>query len=107
MSAVSFALGISTAKRGNRSYLKQTLTSLLSGMTLSEEEDLVVIVSIADVRMKDRQVSLPPRTYKGQVRLLTPTHLRGTGRSPYSQPAALQLPFLHDNHCIISNFFLK
>ncbi|XP_066893006.1 alpha-1,3-mannosyl-glycoprotein 4-beta-N-acetylglucosaminyltransferase-like protein MGAT4D [Kogia breviceps] len=45
---VSFALGISTVNRGNHSYLKQTLTSLISRMTLSEEKDSVVIVSIAD-----------------------------------------------------------
>ncbi|XP_020957216.1 alpha-1,3-mannosyl-glycoprotein 4-beta-N-acetylglucosaminyltransferase-like protein MGAT4D isoform X1 [Sus scrofa] len=45
---VSFALGISTVSRGNHSYLKQTLTSLISRMTLSEEKDSVVIVCIAD-----------------------------------------------------------
>ncbi|XP_061047022.1 alpha-1,3-mannosyl-glycoprotein 4-beta-N-acetylglucosaminyltransferase-like protein MGAT4D [Eubalaena glacialis] len=45
---VSFALGISTVNRGNHSYLKQTLTSIISRMTLSEEKDSVVIVSIAD-----------------------------------------------------------
>ncbi|XP_008053100.1 alpha-1,3-mannosyl-glycoprotein 4-beta-N-acetylglucosaminyltransferase-like protein MGAT4D [Carlito syrichta] len=45
---VSFALGISTVNRGNHSYLKQTLTSVVSRMTLSEEKDSVVIVSIAD-----------------------------------------------------------
>nr|XP_031548080.1 alpha-1,3-mannosyl-glycoprotein 4-beta-N-acetylglucosaminyltransferase-like protein MGAT4D [Vicugna pacos] len=45
---VSFALGISTVDRGNRSYLKQTLTSVVSRMTLSEEKDSVVIVSVAD-----------------------------------------------------------
>ncbi|XP_060035039.1 alpha-1,3-mannosyl-glycoprotein 4-beta-N-acetylglucosaminyltransferase-like protein MGAT4D isoform X1 [Erinaceus europaeus] len=44
----SFALGISTVNRGNHSYLKQTLTSLLSRMALSEEKDCVVIVSVAD-----------------------------------------------------------
>ncbi|XP_057402364.1 alpha-1,3-mannosyl-glycoprotein 4-beta-N-acetylglucosaminyltransferase-like protein MGAT4D isoform X3 [Balaenoptera acutorostrata] len=46
---VSFALGISTVNRGNHSYLKQTLTSIISRMTLSEEKDSVVIVSIADL----------------------------------------------------------
>ncbi|XP_059732236.1 alpha-1,3-mannosyl-glycoprotein 4-beta-N-acetylglucosaminyltransferase-like protein MGAT4D isoform X3 [Bos indicus] len=46
--AVTFALGISTVNRGNYSYLKQTLTSILSRMTLPEEKDSVVIVSIAD-----------------------------------------------------------
>lgn len=45
---VSFALGISTVDRGNRSYLKQTLTSVVSRMTLSEEKDSVVIVSVSD-----------------------------------------------------------
>ncbi|XP_057582936.1 alpha-1,3-mannosyl-glycoprotein 4-beta-N-acetylglucosaminyltransferase-like protein MGAT4D [Hippopotamus amphibius kiboko] len=45
---VSFALGISTVSRGNYSYLKQTLTSVISRMTLAEEKDSVVIVSIAD-----------------------------------------------------------
>ncbi|XP_008571505.1 PREDICTED: glycosyltransferase 54 domain-containing protein [Galeopterus variegatus] len=44
----SFALGIPTVNRGNHTYLKQTLTSLLSRMTLSEEKDSVVIVSVAD-----------------------------------------------------------
>ncbi|XP_054546214.1 alpha-1,3-mannosyl-glycoprotein 4-beta-N-acetylglucosaminyltransferase-like protein MGAT4D isoform X3 [Talpa occidentalis] len=45
---VSFALGIPTVNRGDRGYLKQTLTSLISRMTLSEQKDSVVIVSIAD-----------------------------------------------------------
>ncbi|XP_070360883.1 alpha-1,3-mannosyl-glycoprotein 4-beta-N-acetylglucosaminyltransferase-like protein MGAT4D [Equus asinus] len=45
---VSFALGIPTVNRGNHTYLKQTLTSIVSRMTLSEENDSVVIVSIAD-----------------------------------------------------------
>ncbi|XDB59397.1 hypothetical protein AB1E18_012794 [Capra hircus] len=45
---VTFALGISTVNRGNYSYLKQTLTSILSRMTLAEEKDSVVIISIAD-----------------------------------------------------------
>ncbi|XP_021025756.1 alpha-1,3-mannosyl-glycoprotein 4-beta-N-acetylglucosaminyltransferase-like protein MGAT4D isoform X4 [Mus caroli] len=45
---VSFALGISTINRGNHTYLKQTLTSVLSRMTPEEEEDSVVIVSVAD-----------------------------------------------------------
>jgi hypothetical protein len=52
LSAVSFALGISTINRGNHTYLKQTLTSVLSRMTPEEEEDSVVIVSVADVCMK-------------------------------------------------------
>ncbi|XP_032990483.1 alpha-1,3-mannosyl-glycoprotein 4-beta-N-acetylglucosaminyltransferase-like protein MGAT4D [Rhinolophus ferrumequinum] len=45
---VSFALGISSVKRGNHSYLKHALTSLVSRMTPSEVKDAVVIVSIAD-----------------------------------------------------------
>ncbi|XP_012862568.1 alpha-1,3-mannosyl-glycoprotein 4-beta-N-acetylglucosaminyltransferase-like protein MGAT4D [Echinops telfairi] len=45
---ISFALGISTVSRGAYSYLKQTLTSVISRMTVSEEEDSVVVVSIAD-----------------------------------------------------------
>ncbi|XP_028642131.1 alpha-1,3-mannosyl-glycoprotein 4-beta-N-acetylglucosaminyltransferase-like protein MGAT4D [Grammomys surdaster] len=45
---VSFALGIATINRGNHTYLKQTLTSILSRMTPEEEEDSVVIVSVAD-----------------------------------------------------------
>ncbi|XP_054967830.1 alpha-1,3-mannosyl-glycoprotein 4-beta-N-acetylglucosaminyltransferase-like protein MGAT4D isoform X5 [Pan paniscus] len=45
---VSFALGISTVNRGNYSYLKQTLTSVVSRMTLSQEKDSVVIVLVAD-----------------------------------------------------------
>ncbi|XP_054417798.1 alpha-1,3-mannosyl-glycoprotein 4-beta-N-acetylglucosaminyltransferase-like protein MGAT4D [Pteronotus mesoamericanus] len=45
---VSFALGIPTVRRGGHSYLKQTLTSLVSWMTPSEARDSVVIVSVAD-----------------------------------------------------------
>ncbi|XP_051050872.1 alpha-1,3-mannosyl-glycoprotein 4-beta-N-acetylglucosaminyltransferase-like protein MGAT4D [Phodopus roborovskii] len=45
---VSFALGITTIDRRNHTYLKQTLTSILSRMTPEEEEDSVVIVSVAD-----------------------------------------------------------
>ncbi|XP_044911770.1 alpha-1,3-mannosyl-glycoprotein 4-beta-N-acetylglucosaminyltransferase-like protein MGAT4D isoform X7 [Felis catus] len=45
---VSFAVGISTVSRGNQSYLKQTMNSVVSRMTLSEEKDSVVIVSVAD-----------------------------------------------------------
>uniref|UniRef100_A0A452R580 MGAT4 family member D n=2 Tax=Ursidae TaxID=9632 RepID=A0A452R580_URSAM len=51
---VSFALGISTVNRGNQSYLKQALNSVVSRMTPSEEKDSVVIVSVADVRMKNK-----------------------------------------------------
>ncbi|XP_027261951.2 alpha-1,3-mannosyl-glycoprotein 4-beta-N-acetylglucosaminyltransferase-like protein MGAT4D isoform X2 [Cricetulus griseus] len=45
---VSFALGITTIDRRQHSYLKQTLTSILSRMTPEEEKDSVVIVSVAD-----------------------------------------------------------
>ncbi|XP_048953274.1 alpha-1,3-mannosyl-glycoprotein 4-beta-N-acetylglucosaminyltransferase-like protein MGAT4D isoform X4 [Canis lupus baileyi] len=45
---VSFALGISTVNRGNQSYLSQTLNSVVSRMSPSEEKDSVVIVSVAD-----------------------------------------------------------
>ncbi|XP_031196369.1 alpha-1,3-mannosyl-glycoprotein 4-beta-N-acetylglucosaminyltransferase-like protein MGAT4D [Mastomys coucha] len=45
---VSFALGIATINRGNHTYLKQTLSSVLSRMTPEEEDDSVVIVSVAD-----------------------------------------------------------
>nr|XP_027782349.1 alpha-1,3-mannosyl-glycoprotein 4-beta-N-acetylglucosaminyltransferase-like protein MGAT4D [Marmota flaviventris] len=45
---VTFALGISTVNRGAHSYLKQTLNSIMTRMTPSEEKDSVVIVSIAD-----------------------------------------------------------
>ncbi|XP_036043479.1 alpha-1,3-mannosyl-glycoprotein 4-beta-N-acetylglucosaminyltransferase-like protein MGAT4D [Onychomys torridus] len=47
-SGVTFALGITTIDRRNHTYLKQTLTSVLSRMTPEEEEDSVVIVSVAD-----------------------------------------------------------
>ncbi|KAL6084740.1 hypothetical protein STEG23_010523 [Scotinomys teguina] len=45
---ISFALGITTINRRNHTYLKQTLTSVLSRMTPEEEKDSVVIVSVAD-----------------------------------------------------------
>nr|XP_048303463.1 alpha-1,3-mannosyl-glycoprotein 4-beta-N-acetylglucosaminyltransferase-like protein MGAT4D isoform X1 [Myodes glareolus] len=45
---VSFALGITTIGRRNHTYLKQTLTSILSRMTPEEEKDSVVIISVAD-----------------------------------------------------------
>ncbi|CAO2611200.1 Alpha-1,3-mannosyl-glycoprotein 4-beta-N-acetylglucosaminyltransferase-like protein MGAT4D [Lemmus lemmus] len=45
---VSFALGITTIDRRNHTYLKQTLTSVLSRMTPEEERDSVVIISVAD-----------------------------------------------------------
>lgn len=57
--AVSFALGIPTISRGSYSYLKQTLTSVLSWMTRSEEVDSVVIVSVADVCMNGNRFSCP------------------------------------------------
>ncbi|XP_006144711.1 alpha-1,3-mannosyl-glycoprotein 4-beta-N-acetylglucosaminyltransferase-like protein MGAT4D [Tupaia chinensis] len=45
---VSFALGISIANRRSHSYLMQTLSTVVSGMTPAEEKDSVVIVSVAD-----------------------------------------------------------
>ncbi|XP_039335088.1 alpha-1,3-mannosyl-glycoprotein 4-beta-N-acetylglucosaminyltransferase-like protein MGAT4D [Saimiri boliviensis] len=67
---VSFALGISTVNRGNYSYLKQTLTSVVSRMTLSEEKDSVVIVSIADSNEDylHAVVKMIKRKFKRQVR---------------------------------------
>ncbi|XP_037596697.1 alpha-1,3-mannosyl-glycoprotein 4-beta-N-acetylglucosaminyltransferase-like protein MGAT4D isoform X1 [Cebus imitator] len=67
---VSFALGISTVNRGNYSYLKQTLTSVISRMTLSEEKDSVVIVSIADSNEDylHSVVKMIKRKFKRQVR---------------------------------------
>lgn len=80
MSAVSFALGISTVNRGNQSYLKQALNSVVSRMTPSEEKDSVVIVSVADVRMKNKWLSSCPAY-------------------------GLQISFLRGNHCIVLDFF--
>nr|KAF6347009.1 MGAT4 family member D [Pipistrellus kuhlii] len=67
---VSFALGISTVKRRNHSYLKQTLTSLISRMTLSEQKDSVVIVSIADSNKEYSKsvVDMIRKTFKRQVK---------------------------------------
>ncbi|XP_054572952.1 alpha-1,3-mannosyl-glycoprotein 4-beta-N-acetylglucosaminyltransferase-like protein MGAT4D [Eptesicus fuscus] len=67
---VSFALGISTVKRRNHSYLKQTLTSLVSRMTLSEEKDSVVIVSIADSNEEYSKsvVDMITKKFKRQVK---------------------------------------
>ncbi|KAF3818616.1 hypothetical protein GH733_012033 [Mirounga leonina] len=67
---VSFALGISTVNRGNQSYLKQTLNSLVSRMTPSEEKDSVVIVSVAD-RNEDylkSVVGMITKRFKRQLR---------------------------------------
>ncbi|KAL0594120.1 Alpha-1,3-mannosyl-glycoprotein 4-beta-N-acetylglucosaminyltransferase-like protein MGAT4D [Plecturocebus cupreus] len=67
---VSFALGISTVNRGNYNYLKQTLTSVVSRMMLSEEKDSVVIVSIADSNEDylHSVVKTIKRKFKRQVR---------------------------------------
>lgn len=48
MSAVSFALGIPTVSRGNHTYLKQTLNSIVTRITPLAEKDCVVIVSVSD-----------------------------------------------------------
>ncbi|XP_006872295.1 PREDICTED: glycosyltransferase 54 domain-containing protein-like [Chrysochloris asiatica] len=66
---VSFAVGISTVSRGEYSYLKQTLTSVVSRMTLSEEKDSVVIVSIADSNEEylNSVVNMIRKKFKRQV----------------------------------------
>ncbi|XP_037687411.1 alpha-1,3-mannosyl-glycoprotein 4-beta-N-acetylglucosaminyltransferase-like protein MGAT4D [Choloepus didactylus] len=66
---VSFALGIPTVNRGNYSYLKQTLTSVVSRMTLSEEKDSVVIVAIADSNEDyfNNVVNMIKKKFKRQV----------------------------------------
>ncbi|XP_012783294.2 alpha-1,3-mannosyl-glycoprotein 4-beta-N-acetylglucosaminyltransferase-like protein MGAT4D isoform X1 [Ochotona princeps] len=68
---VSFALGIPTINRGSYSYLKQTLTSVLSWMTRSEEEDSVVIVSVADNNEDylNSVVNMITKKFKRQVNL--------------------------------------
>ncbi|XP_054204980.1 alpha-1,3-mannosyl-glycoprotein 4-beta-N-acetylglucosaminyltransferase-like protein MGAT4D isoform X4 [Homo sapiens] len=67
---VSFALGISTVNRGNYSYLKQTLTSVVSRMTLSQEKDSVVIVLVADSNEDylHSVVKMITKKFKRQVR---------------------------------------
>ncbi|XP_045408196.1 alpha-1,3-mannosyl-glycoprotein 4-beta-N-acetylglucosaminyltransferase-like protein MGAT4D isoform X2 [Lemur catta] len=67
---VSFALGIPTINRGNYTYLKQTLTSVVSRMTPSEEKDSVVIVSISDSNEDYLQsvVSMIKKKFKRQVK---------------------------------------
>uniref|UniRef100_A0A8C5UQ22 MGAT4 family member D n=1 Tax=Microcebus murinus TaxID=30608 RepID=A0A8C5UQ22_MICMU len=67
---VSFALGIPTVSRGNYTYLKQTLTSILSRMTPSEEKDSVVIVAIADSNEDYLQyvVRMITKKFKRQVK---------------------------------------
>ncbi|XP_012660841.2 alpha-1,3-mannosyl-glycoprotein 4-beta-N-acetylglucosaminyltransferase-like protein MGAT4D [Otolemur garnettii] len=67
---VSFALGISTVNRRNYTYLKQTLTSVVSRMTPSEEKNCVVIVSVADSNKDYLQsvVNLITKRFKKQVK---------------------------------------
>nr|XP_008265643.1 alpha-1,3-mannosyl-glycoprotein 4-beta-N-acetylglucosaminyltransferase-like protein MGAT4D isoform X1 [Oryctolagus cuniculus]XP_051675427.1 alpha-1,3-mannosyl-glycoprotein 4-beta-N-acetylglucosaminyltransferase-like protein MGAT4D isoform X1 [Oryctolagus cuniculus] len=67
---VSFALGISTVDRGNHSYLKQTLTSVVSRMTPAEEKDSVVIVSVADSHgdYLNSVVNMITKKFKRQVK---------------------------------------
>ncbi|PNI29353.1 MGAT4D isoform 8, partial [Pan troglodytes] len=67
---ISFALGISTVNRGNYSYLKQTLTSVVSRMTLSQEKDSVVIVLVADSNEDylHSVVKMITKKFKRQVR---------------------------------------
>ncbi|KAM9677764.1 alpha-1,3-mannosyl-glycoprotein 4-beta-N-acetylglucosaminyltransferase-like protein MGAT4D [Trichechus inunguis] len=66
---VSFAVGISTVSRGEYSYLKQTLTSVVSRMTLAEERDSVVIVSVADSNEEylNSVVKMIKKKFKRQV----------------------------------------
>ncbi|XP_007939413.1 alpha-1,3-mannosyl-glycoprotein 4-beta-N-acetylglucosaminyltransferase-like protein MGAT4D [Orycteropus afer afer] len=66
---VSFAVGISTVSRGEYSYLKQTLTSVISRMTLSEERESVVIVSVADSNEEylNSVVNMVKKKFKRQV----------------------------------------
>ncbi|XP_053453685.1 alpha-1,3-mannosyl-glycoprotein 4-beta-N-acetylglucosaminyltransferase-like protein MGAT4D [Nycticebus coucang] len=67
---VSFALGISTVNRRNYTYLKQTLTSVVSRMTPSEEKNCVVIISVADSNKDYLQsvVDLITKRFKRQVK---------------------------------------
>ncbi|XP_007544621.1 alpha-1,3-mannosyl-glycoprotein 4-beta-N-acetylglucosaminyltransferase A-like isoform X1 [Poecilia formosa] len=48
-SGVSMVLGIPTVKREKQSYLVSTLSSLLSGLSSSEMQDLLIIVFVAEV----------------------------------------------------------
>ncbi|XP_023595502.1 alpha-1,3-mannosyl-glycoprotein 4-beta-N-acetylglucosaminyltransferase-like protein MGAT4D [Trichechus manatus latirostris] len=66
---VSFAVGISTVSRGEYSYLKQTLTSVVSRMTLAEERNSVVIVSVADSNEEylNSVVKMIKKKFKRQV----------------------------------------
>lgn len=47
-SGVTMVLGIPTVKREKQSYLVSTLSSLLSGLTSSESQDLLIIVFVAE-----------------------------------------------------------
>ncbi|MEQ2272964.1 hypothetical protein XENORESO_018542, partial [Xenotaenia resolanae] len=47
-SGVTMVLGIPTVKREKQSYLTSTLSSLLSGLTSSESQDLLIIIFVAE-----------------------------------------------------------
>ncbi|XP_027887074.1 alpha-1,3-mannosyl-glycoprotein 4-beta-N-acetylglucosaminyltransferase B isoform X1 [Xiphophorus couchianus] len=51
-SGVSMVLGIPTVKREKQSYLVNTLSSLLSGLTSSETQDLLIIVFVAETELQ-------------------------------------------------------
>ncbi|XP_006887107.1 PREDICTED: glycosyltransferase 54 domain-containing protein-like [Elephantulus edwardii] len=90
---VSFAVGISTVSRGKHSYLRQTLTSVISRMTPSEEKDSVVIVSVADSKGEylSDVVNMIKKKFKNQVMsgslevISVPTSLYPSPLPEYSQ----------------------
>ncbi|XP_054879284.1 alpha-1,3-mannosyl-glycoprotein 4-beta-N-acetylglucosaminyltransferase B-like isoform X1 [Poeciliopsis prolifica] len=51
-SGVSMVLGIPTVKREKQSYLVSTLSSLLSGLTSSETQELLIIVFVAETDLQ-------------------------------------------------------
>uniref|UniRef100_A0A8C5K3S1 MGAT4 family, member C n=1 Tax=Jaculus jaculus TaxID=51337 RepID=A0A8C5K3S1_JACJA len=69
-SGASFALGIPTMRRGNHTYLKQTLASVIYRMTPTEEKDSVVIVSVSDNNEDylNYVVGMIKTTFKRQVK---------------------------------------
>ncbi|XP_030876555.1 alpha-1,3-mannosyl-glycoprotein 4-beta-N-acetylglucosaminyltransferase-like protein MGAT4D [Leptonychotes weddellii] len=118
---VSFALGISTVNRGNQSYLKQTLNSLVSRMTPSEEKDSVVIVSVADtslanmafkLNLANRQFGFASKVF-GFVSL--PNSSRGCIKQVldfcflmlYAQPKAMYYLQLEDDIIAKKTYFTK
>lgn len=47
--SVSIVLGIPTVKRDKHNYLVNTLSSLLYSLTLSQSQDLIIIIFVAEV----------------------------------------------------------